>query len=88
MSTSRSSATPKKRVVKAKTPTVKKTDARGRTEKQTPSLTLTPEERWRMVAVAAYHIAEKRGFSPGNPLDDWLNAEREVESLLGVQPGK
>ncbi len=30
------------------------------------------------VAQRAYYKAEKRGFTPGNELDDWLEAEREV----------
>jgi hypothetical protein len=30
------------------------------------------------VALAAYFIAEKRGFEPGHELDDWLAAEAEV----------
>jgi hypothetical protein len=28
----------------------------------------------------AYEIAERRGFSPGHELDDWLAAEREIEA--------
>lgn len=28
----------------------------------------------------AYEIAERRGFSPGHELDDWLQAEREIEA--------
>jgi hypothetical protein len=36
--------------------------------------------RHAMVAVAAYHRAERRGFAPGHELDDWLNAELEVEA--------
>lgn len=32
------------------------------------------------VATAAYYRAEKRGFSPGAELDDWLEAEREISS--------
>ena len=47
-----------------------------------PPHTVTPEERWRMVAEAAYLRAEKRGFSGGNPTDDWLAAEAEVEKIL------
>jgi|KBSSwiStaDraftv2_1062776.scaffolds.fasta_scaffold00845_32 hypothetical protein len=27
----------------------------------------------------AYHLAEQRGFEPGDDLDDWLDAEGEVE---------
>ena len=30
------------------------------------------------VALAAYFIAEKRGFEPGHELDDWLAAEAAV----------
>ena len=31
------------------------------------------------IAQRAYRIAERRGFAPGRELDDWLQAEREVE---------
>lgn len=41
--------------------------------------TVTPEERYRMIAENAYHRAEKRGFVGGDPLNDWLLAEREVD---------
>jgi len=30
------------------------------------------------IALAAYFIAEKRGFGPGHELDDWLAAEAQV----------
>lgn len=30
------------------------------------------------VALAAYFIAEQRGFEPGHELDDWLAAEAQV----------
>jgi hypothetical protein len=32
------------------------------------------------VATAAYYRAERRGFSPGAELDDWLESEREFSS--------
>jgi hypothetical protein len=32
------------------------------------------------IARRAYEIAQRRGFSPGHELDDWLEAEREVEA--------
>ena len=32
------------------------------------------------VALAAYFIAEKRGFDPGRELDDWLAAEAQIAS--------
>jgi hypothetical protein len=35
-----------------------------------------------MVAEAAYFHAERRGFAPGNEVEDWLRAEAEIERLL------
>jgi hypothetical protein len=35
------------------------------------------------IAVAAYHNAERRQFHPGGELDDWLQAERQIDSLAG-----
>jgi len=37
-----------------------------------------------MIAEAAYYIAERRGFEPGAELDDWLEAENEIDRLLAV----
>jgi hypothetical protein len=37
------------------------------------------EER---ISESAYLAAEARGFAPGYELDDWLKAEREVDTLL------
>jgi hypothetical protein len=34
-----------------------------------------------MVAINAYYRAEKRGFKPGNEMDDWLEAEKDIQSL-------
>lgn len=44
--------------------------------------TISPEIRYQMIAEAAYLRAEQRGFNGGDPLDDWLTAEREVDLLL------
>ena len=35
-----------------------------------------------MIRDAAYFRAQARGFVPGNELEDWLAAERDVEELL------
>ena len=40
------------------------------------------EQRRHYVEVAAYFIAQQRGFEPGNDQDDWLAAEAEVDKLL------
>jgi hypothetical protein len=36
------------------------------------------DDRQVQVALAAYFIAEKRGFEPGHELDDWLAAEAQL----------
>jgi hypothetical protein len=36
----------------------------------------------KFIAEAAYFLAEKRGFSPGGDVADWLQAESDVESVL------
>ena len=47
-----------------------------------PSISITAEERWKMIAIAAYHKAEARGFAPGGEEQDWLGAEEEIDLLL------
>lgn len=43
---------------------------------------VTPEQRYRMICDAAYFRAERRGFVGGNALQDWLDAESEIDELL------
>ncbi len=43
-----------------------------------------PEQRRYYVEVAAYHIAEQRSFAPGDPLEDWVQAEAEIDRLLAA----
>jgi 4-alpha-glucanotransferase len=43
---------------------------------------LPPQERREMVAVAAYYLAEQRGFAPGKDVDDWLRAEQYIDAML------
>lgn len=40
--------------------------------------------RTQMIAEAAYFHAERRGFSPDNDLADWLQAEADVNDLVGI----
>ena len=46
------------------------------------SAPLSPEQRRRMITEAAYFRAARRGFSPGDPVRDWLEAEAEIDALL------
>jgi len=40
------------------------------------------EDRFRMISEAAYYRALGRGFDGGDPVEDWLVAETEINSLL------
>lgn len=51
--------------------------ARAKKPKSVP-----PEQRRNYIEMAAYYIAERRGFAPGNPLEDWVQAEAEIDWLL------
>ena len=43
---------------------------------------VSPEERARMVAEAAYFRAQRRGFGNGDPARDWVEAEAEIDAML------
>lgn len=43
------------------------------------------ESREARIAEAAYWRAERRGFSAGQELDDWLAAEKEVDGHIAAQ---
>lgn len=44
--------------------------------------TVSARRRREMIAEAAYYRAEKRGFTGGDPIADWVAAEAEVDALL------
>ncbi len=50
-------------------------------EATTPT-TADPAMRNEMVSRAAYFRAERRGFTGGSALQDWLEAEAEIDRLL------
>ena len=64
--------------------TPRKTPAKSSTAatRTRPAAAVTAEQRWRMIADAAFYRAERRGFSPGGEVNDWLEAEAEIEALL------
>lgn len=47
-------------------------------------MNVTPEQRYSMICEAAYFKAECRGFAPENEVQDWLDAEAEINRLLGM----
>lgn len=77
-----------------KAPAQKKSAAAGAKPAKTPAAAktgnpasktlraLAPDQRRYYVEVAAYYIAEQRGFHGGSQLDDWIAAEAEIDRLL------
>ena len=75
--------TAKKQPAGKKATKKKSTSKKTTAKKQSLSgLDVSAEERWKMIAVAAYHRAEKRGFAGGHELEDWTAAEKEIDKLL------
>ena len=50
--------------------------------REIPSFSISREAR---IAEAAYWRAERRGFTGGQELDDWLAAEREVDGDVAAR---
>ncbi|MBN8476471.1 MAG: DUF2934 domain-containing protein [Sulfuritalea sp.] len=79
-------AQPAKAVAAVKKPAVKLSDAKAVPKPAAPrakkSKSVPAEQRRNYVEMAAYYIAERRGFAPGNPLEDWVQAEAEIDRLL------
>ncbi len=63
-------------------PAAKKASATKLKPSTAPMPVLTTEQRNHYVSVAAFYIAERRGFTLGNPADDWMAAEAEVDRLI------
>jgi len=83
MATTTSKAATKK-PAPAKKPTLKKVAPKKTAAKKTStskSVTVSGFERYKMIEVAAYYLAEKKGFS-GNSTDYWIAAEREIDKKL------
>jgi len=76
-------APPSRRVNPARTESAaaKRTLQRARSNGE-GSATISPEERLQLVTLGAYYRAETRGFAPGRELEDWLEAESEIDAYL------
>ena len=66
---------------------VPRTRGKPATSRVRPTLRAVPSfggyPREQMIAEAAYFRAEQRGFAPGNEMSDWLEAESDIERVLG-----
>jgi hypothetical protein len=68
--------------VEVKPPAAKPKAGKSLTAKGNGKVSITAEQRYRMICDAAYFRAERRGFIGGNQGDDWVAAEAEVDVLL------
>ncbi len=41
-------------------------------------------ERHHLISVAAYYIAERRGFHGASSHSDWLQAEQEIDAMISA----
>jgi hypothetical protein len=55
------------------------------TEKTDQNTVIESNRREELIAAAAYARAESREFSPGHELEDWLEAEKEVDAAISDQ---
>ncbi len=46
----------------------------------TPTTAQMPKDMHERIERRAYELAEQRGFAPGQEVEDWLQAEREIEA--------
>lgn len=46
------------------------------------ALGIAPDQRQRMIEEAAYYRAEQRGFQGGDSVQDWLEAEAEIDAEI------
>lgn len=58
------------------------TASNAQPDPQSPPPVVLSEERYRLIAEAAYFRAEARGFQGGDPVADWLEAEAEINRKL------
>jgi hypothetical protein len=59
------------------------TDRQDDPHRNSPQRKEEDQARRERISVAAYYSAERRNFSPNGELDDWLQAEKQVDSLAG-----
>ena len=58
-------------------------------KKKTPRKTvltpaLHPDQRHQLIQLAAYYIAERRGFTGASSDEDWIQAEQEVDAMIAA----
>ncbi len=60
----------------------KKSTAKKTTKKISTSATISPRERYEMIATMAYYRAEQRNFAPGHDVEDWFECESIIDNMM------
>ena len=71
-----------KKAVAKKAPAAKVAKLTKVTKIEGPAI--DPSQRANYIEVAAYYIAQRRGFTPGDPQQDYLDAAAEVDQLIAA----
>ena len=50
--------------------------------KKNEAVEIMSDERRRLIAETAYYLAEQRGFHERDPINDWLEAETHINTML------
>jgi hypothetical protein len=66
-------------VPEALVPDVVRTTLHPSEPETAPGTQMAAPDRWQRIQQRAYEIALQRGFTPGAELNDWLQAEREID---------
>ena len=74
------SATPQKTATSKSRMDTESDSSQGTSSPESGGYGASEAERLTRIAQAAYFRAERRGFTPGCELDDWLAAEKEIDS--------
>ena len=67
---------------KSRTPSARKPAIRKSLPAGSMNNVPSAAERHEMIRVAAYYLAEQRGFAEGDSMTDWLAAEARVDEML------
>lgn len=66
----------------------KKNGSKKNTMNRATRQSISPLQRYRMIAETAYYRALERGFVERNPVEDWLEAEKDIDARYAVDFGK
>lgn len=77
-----STTTAKPKTAAAKQPPTRTAPARKPRSNGAKGPQVDPDQRRYYIEVAAYYIAERRGFMGGHEAEDWAAAEFEIDRML------